>query len=246
MQRHKRALISVFISIPIIFSSGCTEKDRSIYFPLAKKMQWQYLTTMVYTRRSVESKLILENIGSKIIEGKTVFTKLHHNGQKTYFFQTEDAILRNAEEPAISNEDADKESHFVIPTNLKEGKQWQLNSRPYVMERAIEYEVALQNSTPALKLSRPLKMNFKLLSLDEEVNVPAGRFNQCAKIQGKGICYMSAIGGNFSGQIEINVEHTDWYCPGIGLTKTIRSEVNSNNMIDPVSYHLELQKVIEK
>jgi hypothetical protein len=242
--RHISFLFILFQFL-IIFS-GCTEKDRTIYYPLAKKMQWQYLATMVYVRRSIDSKLILENLGGKIIDGETVFTKLHHNGHRSYFFQMDEAILQNSQKPTLEGVDSSKESHFVLPIEMKEGDEWGLHSRPYVMERAIEYEVALQTSTPAVKLSKPLYMNYKLVSLNEEVRVRAGTYRQCAKIVGEGSCEMSANGGNFSGSIIVNVNQTDWYCPNVGLTKSIRSENSPSNLFDPVTYRQELEKITSK
>lgn len=244
MNRH----ISIFcFSLLSIFTvTSCTEKDRSIYFPLAKKMLWQYKVTMEYTRRSIESKLMLENLGGKIIDGKSVFTKRDHTGNNTYFFQTEKAILRNSTTPSLAGVDKNKESNFVFPINIKEGDTWRLHSRPYVMEHAIKYEVALQTSTPAVKLSKPLYMDYILVSLNEKIKVPAGTFKHCAKVHGKGTCKMSASGGNFSGSINVNVEHTNWYCPGIGLTKTIRTEVDPGGLYEPVTYRQELEKLVEK
>ncbi len=141
--------------------------------------------------------------------------------------------------------DTNNELHFVLPAKLNEGDSWQLHSRPYILEHAIEYEVALQTSTPGIKLSKPLYLDYKLVSLNESVEVPAGRFKNCAKIIGEGTCMMSATGGNFSGSIDVNVTHTDWYCPDIGLTKTVRSEVDPSSLIEPVTYRLELERIIK-
>jgi hypothetical protein len=240
---NKHPLFYLFL---LFLLNGCAEKDRSPYYPLAKKMQWQYLSSMVYVRRTIDSKLILENLGQKKINGKTVFVKVLHNGDKNYFFQTDNAILRNRSNPEIPSVNIDKESYFILPIHMKEGDEWRLQSRPYVMEHAMEYEVALQTSTPAVKLSKPLYMDYKVISLYEEVKVPAGTFKHCAKIVGTGSCKMSASGGNFSGTIDINVEHTDWYCPQAGLTKTIRIEHNPGNLFDPVTYRQELERLIEK
>jgi hypothetical protein len=223
--------------------TACSEKELSVYFPLAKNIQWRYSTSMIYLRRTIDSKLILENIGSKKYKGNTVYTQLDHNGHKNHFIQNDNFILQNTITDNIENTDSNKESHFVLPVDIKVGDEWQLKSRPYVMEHAIEYEVALQNSTPAIKLSKPLVMSYKVESLDEIVDVPAGRFYQCAKVHGKGTCKMTASGGNFSGSVDVNVEHTSWYCPETGLTKAIRTEYDPGKFLDPVTYRLELESI---
>ena len=201
---------------------------------------------MEYTGRSIESKLIIENLGSERINGEKVYIKRNHTGNNTYFFLTNDTILRNPDSPTFSHVDATHETNFILPVSLKENSEWNLNSRPYVIENAIEYEVALQTSTPGIRLSKPLVMTYKVESLNETVNVPAGIFRNCALVSGWGTCKMSAIGGNFSGAIDVNVEHKDWYCPGIGLTKTVRSEVDPSSLIEPVTYRQELEKIVEK
>mgnify|MGYP007077436144 CR=1 FL=1 len=83
-------------------------------------------------------------------------------------------------------------------------------------------------------------------SITETVDVAAGRYTNCAKIVGHGTCQMSASGGNFSGSIDVHVKHTDWFCPGIGLTKTVRSEIDPSSLIEPVTYQLELKKLKKK
>lgn len=243
---HRRIYLFSFLISSLLLSSACTEKDRSIYFPLANRMIWQYNVTMEYTRRSIESKLILENIGSKIINGNSVFTKRDHAGNNTYFFQTKNFILKNSTNPSLEETDKNKESYFVLPLDIKKGDKWRLQSRPYVMEHAMQYEVALQTSTPAVKLSKPLYIDYQLISLDEKIKVPAGTFKHCAKIVGLGSCKMAASGGNFSGSIDVNIEHTNWYCPGVGLTKTIRKEVDPGGLYEPVTYHQELEKLVAK
>ncbi len=233
------------LTISSLTLTACQEHEDFTYYPLAKKLRWYYQTSMIYKRRSIESKLIIENLGKESYDGQTVFTKRNHAGQNTFFFQTKDAILRNTEEPSLDNIDSSNENHFILPTNIKTGDAWQLVSRPYVMEHALEYEVALQTSTPGLKLSKPLQMDFQIESVNETVEVPAGRFSNCIKIVGAGTCYMSASGGNFSGSVEINVDHKDWYCPGVGLTRTERTETDPSKMIEAVTYLLELEEIVE-
>lgn len=232
--------------VAVLINSACSKEDHTPYFPLNEKMRWQYISTMEYTRRPVKSKFIIENMGEEKIDNESVFIKTNHIGRKTYFLQSDTAILRNPDKPSFKDINIQHENHFVLPADLKKGDKWRLESRPYVLEHAIEYEVALQTSTPAIKLSQPLFLDYELQSLQEVIEVPAGRFKNCAKIIGQGTCRMSASGGNFSGSIDVNVKHTDWFCPGVGLTKTVRTEIDPTSLIEPVTFNLELEKLTLK
>ncbi len=44
---------SCLLIVLILNLFACAEKDRTDLFPLEKKIRWQYLSTMEYTRRSV-------------------------------------------------------------------------------------------------------------------------------------------------------------------------------------------------
>ncbi len=245
MPLNNRACKLLLSALLLSLVSACEFQDPPPYYPLGNKLQWHYKTTMVYTRRSVDSKLIIEDLGSDRINGRKVFIKRNHTGNSTYFSLSDDSILRNSEQPDFTDIDPETDTHFVLPLPMSLDTEWTLKSRPYVLEKAIEYEVALQTSTPGIKLSKPLEMNYRLASLKETVDVPAGRFYNCAKVEGTGSCTMSALGGNFSGSIIVNVEHAEWFCPGVGLTKSVRSEVDPSSLIEPVTYRQELEKLVE-
>ena len=121
MPKFHYNLYFIFLLISIIY--GCKDKDESIYFPLSEKIQWQYDRSIQYTRRAIDSKLIVESIGSEKVNDKTIFIKQNHAGEKTYFYQTDTKILRNAKEPYFEDISINEEAHFVMTVQLSTGDQ---------------------------------------------------------------------------------------------------------------------------
>ena len=71
------------------------------------------------------------------------------------------------------------------------------------------------------------------------VVVPAGRFDECLLVSGHGTT--TADVGNYLGRTEIKVSTEDWFAPGVGLVKSIRTELTSSDALNFGRLSMELR-----
>jgi hypothetical protein len=85
----------------------------------------------------------------------------------------------------------------------------------------------------------PMLMYYRIERMDEVVRVPAGIFEGCMKVTGRG---ETSIKGAFSEAfIELTVQTVDYFAPGIGLVKSERLETSSHPRYAGGEYVKELQ-----
>jgi hypothetical protein len=68
--------------------------------------------------------------------------------------------------------------------------------------------------------------------------VPAGRFEKCLRLEGTGLLHVLADAR--VGASEVPVTHTEWYAPGVGLVKLVRSETLDTQAIVGGTITMEL------
>ncbi|MCY4360667.1 MAG: hypothetical protein OXE42_00570, partial [Gammaproteobacteria bacterium] len=75
---------------------------------------------------------------------------------------------------------------------------------------------------------RYMTMDYTITSLDETVNVPAGHFSRCLRIDAVG--FLDLPQRIMLGIRRFKVEQTQWYAPEVGLIKMTRREVAIPNL----------------
>jgi hypothetical protein len=160
------------------------------------------------------------NLGSaSLADGSTAWLRRSSNGHEYWFQFADKGVQRVAmKSPVQERAVMDEEPRQVLPIELAVGAQWKHNTLPYFLRR--------RNESPAemryVDKYKSIPMTYVLAAKDVSLDTPAGRFEQCVRVDG---------------QMELILWHDEtrsykptllltreWYCPGVGLAQFERDE----------------------
>jgi hypothetical protein len=199
--------VLVFCLLP----GACGTADTS-WFPLSQGYWWQYSAIRSIRGEAHRQKLVLANLPAVNIEGKTLVPRKRADGQIDYYESTDEGIYR------VDINDGSRDLEFQQP--VKVGSKWQRKSKILFLEVTGAFE-ATYNS----RIKQDILVDYEIESIDDVVNVAAGRYENCVRIKGKGSLYGG--GGSLEEFMDIdniNIETLEWYAPGVGLIKRSRKE----------------------
>ncbi len=212
------AFLPLLAALPLLH--GCGGKPEPSWFPLNAGARWEYqLTTDIdgVVRHDAQS-IRVSAVGR--FRGQPVYTRRSEaagNVGVEYLLQaTPQAITRVAQRTDLQEVAvADEHPRTVLKLPLQVGGTWIAPTVAYAVMRKAEFP-------RELKYSKPLQMVYTVESIDEPVEVPAGRFDHCARISGRAdlTIYADPVGG-FK---KIPIVSTEWYCKDVGLVKLVRLE----------------------
>ena len=137
-------------------------------------------------------------------------------GTRYYIRATDDGIFRVAKRTLVElYPRLDKARRWILKQPLQLGNTWSYETHPYVLHRVQPYKESLAKGIN-------FKMAFQIASLTDSVDVPAGRFEKCIRVDGDAQLTVYADGR--TGYQDIKINYSEWYAPGVGLVKLIREE----------------------
>ncbi len=216
-----RCLILLFLSLLCV---SCTNKEDS-YFPLSNGYKWRYDVSLV-TRDGLErQQYILNNLGESELDGVPVYLRKSFGGEILYYSISDDGVyyLGNLDSLSLTPQ-FNENKQLVIPEPLSVDTKWEQSTITKLLKKTGPPQ------RTEFKIIAKVPLEAKIESLDEIVDVPAGRFEKCMKISMSGSSFKDA--GNYVGLTLVNVEQTNWYAPGIGLVKMERIETTKSNALD--------------
>jgi hypothetical protein len=210
-----------------VFLQAC---DSSIsgtsYFPLDKGLKWEYQVSDALSGEEVIEKSFfsMENLGPSTIKNDNeiynTYVRQGSDGNAYYIVNNETGIYRVAKRTVVEFVPRfDDIVRQVLPHNtlIDIGQLWNVDTGMYVVNGRPEF-----NTNSDLS-EKHLNMVFEVQSLDDVVDVPAGQFENCIRIEG----YVSVTlyADPKLGYVDVPVIQTEWYAPNVGLVKMVRSEV---------------------
>ncbi|MFM2112514.1 MAG: hypothetical protein RLZZ271_1174, partial [Pseudomonadota bacterium] len=109
----------------------------------------------------------------------------------------------------------DANARYVLKTPLKVGDTWDAMTVPYLLRRSNEQPRDLIQTHQAF-------MTYRVESLNEKVEVPAGEFSGCALVRGEAALRLFTDPN--SGFTDVPLVTREWYCQSVGLVKFDREE----------------------
>lgn len=199
----------------LFFVSSCDAPDTD-YFPTTPGYEWAYdiVRSNPESLDPVTQKSIVRNLGIETIDGVPYYPKIYANGRKYLFAKSADGISRVA--PGESG------ANLVIGYPLNAGSEWRAATRLYLFDLPKK----LENSWD--RISSRLTLDYGITSLDDAVEVPAGYFTNCLRLDAIG--FLALPRRLMLGVRYIKVEQTEWYAPGVGLVKMTRNEYALPNL----------------
>ena len=195
--------------------SSCSSPDTS-YFPIAPGHEWTYdiRRTVPEFNEPIVQKSIVRNLPARTVDGVTYFPKAYASGSIRHFTRSADGISRG--NPGHDGADP------VIGHPLNVGVEWSAGSRLYLFDLPKKLEGAWAD------ISSNLELDYTITGLDDPVDVPAGYFPRCLRIDAVG--FLDLPSRLMLGIRIIKVEQTQWYAPGVGLVKMTRREYAIPNL----------------
>ncbi len=183
-------------------------------------------------------KEFVSNEGEQEIDNDQVFVR-KVNDEILYLYKPEKEGIRRVgvRRKRDIKTSLKKEDYFVLRYPLEKGTSWQQETITGVLE------VVIAPFRRHYALKTPVPMTYTITSTEERVKVPAGHFSGCIQIKGKGVTRVQAE--KTIGIVDVTVESSDWYCPGVGLVKSQREERTSSTILVKGDFLKELESFSE-
>lgn len=231
-----RNSLCLFILVVAISSGGCSNNiEADNYFPLQTGLQWTYQVKKELAEYSSEYQLTIQNIATDQFDDKAVTIRRTSQGTDYYITADETGTYRIAKRHIVEESPVkDLTARMVLPYPgpVELEYSWNSISAPYALHNISPYEDTGMNR----KISIP--MTYVLTAMDETVTVPAGQFNHCLRVEGRG--QLSMYADAKAGYQDIQITTTEWYAPAVGLVKLVRSEPLDTDVYKGGSVTLEL------
>jgi hypothetical protein len=190
-----------------LLAAGCDDAPPyADWFPLAPGRVWQYRverTTMDGTRA------LRHIVHSVAVPPGSALTGLRRtlDGREFGYASADAGLFRINERGARV---------LVLPDDVAPGTSWQAPTTTTVLE----------NTGPPwetlFRINVPITLRYSVVATDASVATPAGRFDRCLLIEGRG--RTSADVGNYIGRAAIDVTTREWFARDVGLVRLEREE----------------------
>jgi hypothetical protein len=124
------------------------------------------------------------------------------------------------------------EPWLVLPASLAPDARWRQRTPVRVLEKTGPPQETL------FRVQTSLPVDYRIAAVDETLQLPAGRFSGCLRVEGSG--RISVHLGNYLGVSQVEVQVAEWYAPGVGLVRQTIEERTNKPALDHGRLLLEL------
>lgn len=227
--------------ISLLLLAGCDSgtapvpeiADKTSYFPLSEGSAWAYQVTTETDGKITQSTQRITTLPPIQHEGRTVHVRRSEqeaNIGVEYWLKADASGIRRIAHRTDSYLDVvmDAAPRTVLKMPLKRDATWTSPTVTYSVLRNVDF-------SRKAKEAAGMQMTHIVEAVDQKVTVPAGTFEQCIRIKGRGEVTLDM------GQVRVRsddtlytdatarmrrvpIVHTEWYCQGVGLVKVERLE----------------------
>jgi len=222
----RAASIATLLSSALTLTlTGCGEDDPT-YYPLTAGRWWYYAVVNTILDEAHASRFLAFNVGrahSSVHHGVFVQTSQAHGAD---FLRADgEGIVRVAHlRQGMRTPRDDPQPRIILPAQIAVGTRWQTPTTLGLAEsRTFEPRDRLIPRRLALMLNK------EIVGLDDAVQVAAGRFLACLRIEGVGTIEVPTDRGNSTANVDVRTR--EWYARGVGLVKLEREEISTSTFI---------------
>lgn len=238
-----RAGLLAAVAAVAVIAGGCADDAGNEYFPTRAGMHWEYEVTVVTQAGPGRRRLFVDSLGVVRRAGRSFAARRDGEGTVSYYEERGDGLWRldasaggdELARDAGDHSDTLDPGEKVLGYPLRPGTRW----------RATERTITLEKHTPPhgnlTRVEVELDLAYRIDAVDETVVVPAGRFERCARVRAEG--ETSREVGLYIGAMDVRVEVTRWYAPGVGLIKAVRRESTSEPTLPFGEYTMVLTRL---
>lgn len=220
MSRHSpRARAALLAAAVLALLAGCKEPPGSSLFPLEEGRRWTYRLSSEWENDTREREtVVLSNLGrDSALESGSAWHRRSDTGLDYWLRADATGIYRVAAKSDVDAEPKpDPAPRFVLKAPIAVGTSWQTTTTTYLMRRNSEFPPEIRHAHPSVPVVWTIE------ALDDRVEVPAGRFEQCVRV--KGLALLRLFADPVNGFKDMPLTTLEWYCPGVGLVRVERSE----------------------
>lgn len=200
-------LLAVLLASTLSF--GCDTHPGG-YIVLGEARVLEYDVRLEVNEEVSQQKIIFSDRRSTVVNGRRYYPGISASGKTYYRYLTDAGVY--------STRDPDEEGVLLMPAAPEPGQQWQSPTRIHILDNRHE---TFAGGDTFISVDKSLVIDHIVQRLDAVVSVPAGRYDHCLEIHSTATVPVEA---RTSGIESIVIEQTEWYAPGTGLVKRIRTE----------------------
>lgn len=207
-------ILGVVMILHLIF--GCAQPSPD-YFPLGAGLVYEYAIQHQVNEDVHQARLLIANQAAQTIAGKEVYPRVTAAREILYLQKQPGGIYYYR--------DLSLAGQLVLKYPLARDAAWRAASDIFILKRRHE---SFAGDESFISLGGAVSLDYRISALDEIIQVPAGRFEKCVRVDAHG---MMPVQERTRGIDRINIEQSEWYAPDVGLVKVLRTEYTVPAMI---------------
>lgn len=205
------------------------------FFPLAAGSYWQYRIERTTMDGVSELRYAIYTVSPDVGTGQGTAIRETMDGRRYYYALNADGVYRIGERPrrggAVTYH---QEKRLVLPHAPALAQRWRSTTTTSVLESTGPPWETL------FRINVPVEVEYRIESLSETVQTPAGRFTGCLLVSGRGTTNTDV--GNTIGRTDIEVTSKEWFAPHIGLVRLERTERSTSDALNYGALRMELDR----
>lgn len=225
----------------LLVLAGCRGGNQTAYFPLDPGMNWHYrVTSEIKNLGKEHSEMLVANRGTMTVDGQKVAPRMYQDGHIYYYVAQDDGILLVADRALGQETKPAQPDQFALKYPLDTGTSWPVHSQTYLLRRQIFSPTAVI----MVPITAPIDITYSIEGKTDTVKVPAGVFHDCLRLHGTASAVRDL--GERIGDAEVKIDTTEWFAPGVGLVKMVRSEDSHPESPASGTMTIELERMDKK
>ena len=217
----------------LLILAGCKPAGTH-YYPLEASHWWHYAVHDAILDERHHNRYLMHNVGLAAGMDNNTYLQTAQTGSADFLRYRGAGVERIARlRPGMRGPEAEREPHVLLPDTLSVGTTWQVTSTLALAESR-----TFEPRDRIIARRLPVELHKQVVSLDAEVDGPAGRFEHCLLIEGRGLASVPTDRGN--GSATVSVELSEWYAAGVGLIKLERVERSTSSFLKSGQQRWEL------
>ncbi|MDT0633815.1 hypothetical protein [Spectribacter hydrogenoxidans] len=234
--RARGRLLALCLAPAAWLLGGCGQDIEHTWFPLADGLHWEYRVTRTDARgqREVES-FSQTNLGRTTLQGTTVFERRNSHGTHYFIEAREDGLYRLASQNIGDfHPQMDRPPRLILPDPPERITEWRAPTVTYLLKRIFPFERHYRHRAS-------IKLEFRVAATGVSVTVPAGRFDNCLRVDAEAEIQVSS--DPRYGPAPVPITQSEWYCPDTGLVKLTRHEELDSDQAAIIGGDLQMELI---
>lgn len=212
---HLFRRIGILPAAAVVLLASC-DGGGSSYFPLEAGWEFGYRAELHTEGTAPETlRFTAANLPRRKLGDIEATPQLHQDGRILFYAADAEGVRLVGFQKQGEDAVTDSPDQYILKYPLEAGTKWRAASRTVLLTERFLY-------SKALPIKIGIDLDYVIEKTDDDVRVPAGHFFNCVKVTATGQTTVNT--GDNQRTLNVIVEQSDWYAPGVGLVKSARME----------------------